>query len=259
MAKFQEKCRVSAFEQLTADIFRLSVHGPRIAAVATPGQFVMVAVSDSLDPLLRRPLSIHRRSSDGSIGLLFKVIGKGTEMLTHLRVGDTLDLIGPLGRGFDLAPAGPVCLIGGGMGIAPLYFLAGQLARGGRNPQDDHVLLGARNREEIGPLADEFRALGYPVQVATDDGSIGHHGLIPELLPARLPAARRVYACGPHPMMKAVAGQCRQADVSCQVSLETHMACGLGACLGCAVSGAGGNYVHVCQHGPVFNAGDIAW
>jgi len=259
MPEFQEKCRVAAIDQLASDVYRLIVHAPLIAGAAHPGQFVMVRVADQFDPLLRRPFSIHQQSSDGTIGLLFKAIGIGTDILASVDVGDSLDLIGPLGRGFDIAHNQPVCMIGGGMGIAPLYFLAKRLLVNGRVPENDHVLLGARNRKEISLLADEFRELGYFVQVATDDGSMGHHGFIPDLLDSVLSAVSRVYTCGPHPMMKTIVAKCQQADVGCQVSLETHMACGLGACLGCTIQGAEGNYVHVCKQGPVFYSGEVAW
>jgi dihydroorotate dehydrogenase electron transfer subunit len=259
MPEFQEKCIVTAVDQLAPDIYRLILQAPDIAGAAHPGQFVMVRVADRFDPLLRRPFSIHQQSADGTIGLLFKALGRGTDILANAAEGERLDLVGPLGRGFDLAHKQPVCLIGGGMGIAPLYFLAKRLLITGRVPGQDYVLLGARMRKEVSLLADEFRELGYTVQVATDDGSMGHHGFIPELLGPVLPAVVRVYTCGPRPMMKAIVSRCQRADVSCQVSLETHMACGLGACLGCTVEGVEGNYVHVCKQGPVFYSGEVAW
>lgn len=259
MSEFQEKCRVTAIDCLAPDIFRLSVHAPLLSAAAHPGQFVMVRVSDSFDPLLRRPFSIHQQSADGTIGLLFKDLGQGTHILSSAGVGDSLNLIGPLGRGYDVTGNHRVCIIGGGMGIAPLYFLAKRLLRSERPSDCDHILLGARNRDELGQLAEEFTGLGYPVQTATDDGSLGYHGLIPDLLDELLPSVDRVYTCGPYPMMKSVVEKCRKADVPCQVSLETHMACGLGACLGCTVSGADEKYVHVCKQGPVFYSGEVAW
>lgn len=255
MPEFQEKCKVCAVDRLSTDVYRLIIQAPLIAAAAHPGQFVMVRVVDSFDPLLRRPFSIHQKFTDGSIGLLFKAVGSGTEILARIDPGDFLNLIGPLGRGFDLALEEPVCLIGGGMGIAPLHFLARQLVVTGQS----FILLGARNRQEVALLADEFQAMGYTVQVATDDGSMGHHGFIPELLDSVLPAVSRVYTCGPFPMMKTIAEQCLRADVVCQVSLEAHMACGLGACLGCTVKAAQGKYVHVCKQGPVFNSGEVGW
>uniref|UniRef100_UPI0040576556 dihydroorotate dehydrogenase electron transfer subunit n=1 Tax=Candidatus Electronema sp. TaxID=2698783 RepID=UPI0040576556 len=254
MPPFQQHSRILANEPLTADVFRLTVHAPEIAAAAAPGQFVMVQVSGSLDPLLRRPFSIHSRGADGSISLLFKVVGRGTALLAKARPGDTLDLLGPFGRGFDLSAAEkPVCLIGGGMGIAPLLFFAQEL------PGRKYALLGARNREELAPLAKFFADIGCAVQLATDDGSLGHHGFVPDLLDEVLPDVSRVCTCGPKPMMRSVASISRQAGKPCQVSVETHMACGMGACLGCVMPGADGRQVHVCTDGPVFNAEELAW
>lgn len=259
MTEFQEKSTVTARESLGGDVFRLTVQAPRIAAAAQPGQFVMVRAGDTLDPLLRRPLSIHQVLPDGGLRLLFKVVGKGTGLLAELRPGLKLDLIGPLGRGFNLVPTGPACLIGGGMGMAPLYFLAQRLLRGKPGPGHDQVLLGARNRAELELPAAEFSGLGYSLHLATDDGSLGHHGLVPELLDDVLPSVSQVYVCGPYPMMQMVALKCRTAGVACQVSLETHMACGLGVCLGCAVTVADGSYKHVCKDGPVFAADEVLW
>ncbi len=219
----------------------------------------MVRIADRYDPLLRRPFSIYHVSSENTIELLFKKLGKGTEILANAAKDDVVDLVGPLGNGFDISIESPVCLIGGGMGIAPLYFLAKQLQATGRDTYMDYILLGARNRDEISRLRDNFSALGYTVKTATDDGSTGHHGFIPDLLDAVLPEVGMVYTCGPHPMMKNIVKKCKLAETACQVSLETHMACGLGACLGCTVAGAGGDYLHVCKQGPVFKSGEVAW
>jgi len=259
MDEFQENCRVSSVDQLLPDVYRISLIAPCISDAAQPGQFVMVRVVEQFDPLLRRPFSIHNISPDGGMNILFKIVGKGTAMLASVRVGDYRDVIGPLGRGFELNPTGAVCLLGGGMGIAPLAFLAGELRKNGHETGRDHVLLGARNSDEVRLLAREFSELGYPVQVATDDGSMGHHGFVPELLTDILQEVGHVYTCGPYPMMRTVALQCRQADISCQVSLETHMACGLGACLGCTLPGVTQQYIHVCRQGPVFPAEEVAW
>lgn len=254
MPPSQQQSRILANQPLTADVFRLTAHAPEIAAAAVPGQFVMVRAAESLDPLLRRPFSIHSRGADGSLSLLFKVVGKGTALLAKAKPGTALDLLGPFGRGFDMSAADkPVCLIGGGMGIAPLLFLAQEL------PGRKYALLGARNHDELAPLAKEFAKLGCAVQLATDDGSLGHHGFIPDLLDEILPQISRVCTCGPSPMMRSVARKCRTAGTPCQVSLETHMACGLGACLGCVLPGADGRQAHVCTDGPVFNAEELAW
>jgi len=259
MREFQEKCRVSSIEQLSPDVYRLTITASGIFEAAQPGQFVMVRIADQFDPLLRRPFSIHNFSLDGRMQLLFKVVGKGTSILASVQIGDHLDVVGPLGRGFERNPKGSVCLIGGGMGIAPLTFLAGQLKENGHETGRDYVLLGARNREEVSLLAEEFSELGYLVQVATDDGSMGYHGFVPELLHDVMPNVGHVYTCGPFPMMRSIAQHCLKAGVACQVSLEAHMACGLGACLGCTVPGVKQKYVHVCRQGPVFPAEEVAW
>lgn len=254
-------------EKIASDIFRLTLQAPEIAAAARPGQFVMLRSGRSLDPLLSRPFSLHQVMVDGQIQVLFKVIGEGTRRLAALERGAQAGVVGPLGRGFSLeAPEvdGRYCLIGGGMGIAPLFFLARELQR--RQPAVPcDLFLGARTAREVSQLADEFRVLGLKPQVATDDGSLGYGGLVPELMSISLTSQEgpglRVYCCGPWPMMAAVAAYCRQRAWECQVSLETMMACGISACLGCAVQGSAGgeDYLHVCKDGPVFAAEDIAW
>ncbi len=259
MPEFQEKTTVVAIERLDTAIYRITVNAPLIAGAAHPGQFVMVRLGDQLDPLLRRPFSVHQVSGSGTLQLLFKVVGRGTRLLARLEKGQILDCIGPLGRGFALRRKGRICIVGGGMGLAPLYFLAKRLLLLGRDPDGDVILMGGRTRSEIALLADDFFDLGYPLQVATDDGSMGYRGMVVELLDKVLPGIDQVYCCGPWPMMAAAVNRCRQAGVICQVSLETHMACGLGACLGCVVPAAGGGYAHVCKDGPVFTAGEIEW
>lgn len=259
MAEYQENSVVQSSERLTEGLYRLTLRAPRIAAGARPGQFVMVACGDGLDPLLRRPFSIHQAGADGTIQLLFKVIGHGSRWLSTLTPGQDLSLIGPLGHGFHPAPAGPVILVGGGIGIAPLTFLAHHWRQAQGSAADCFVLLGGRTGAEIDQLGAEFDLLGCQVKIATDDGSRGHQGLVTELLPPLLINSTKVFTCGPFAMMAAVAGLCQGAGVACETSLEAHMACGLGACLGCAVVGADGQYRHVCKHGPVFQAEEVAW
>lgn len=258
---FQLMAEISKAERLTTDIFRISLLAPDIAAVARPGQFVMLRPGGLLDPLLRRPLSIHQTTAAGLVQVLFKVIGKGTALLAELQPGRRLDVVGPLGRGFPGRPRGRVCLVGGGMGIAPLFFLARELQRQ-LPPEEITLLLGARTAGELRQLADEFRLMGLSPQLATDDGSLGHHGRVPELLDRHLDGEGwEVYCCGPQPMMRAVAEHCAERGRDCLVSLETMMACGISACLGCAVPSAGGEppYLHVCKDGPVFKSTEIAW
>lgn len=248
-----------ANERLSASYFRLILAAPQIAAQAQPGQFVMATCGSTLDPLLRRPFSIHRCPGDGSLHLLIKIVGKGSRLLATLAPGASVDLLGPLGKGFAWQPAIPSCLVGGGVGIAPLLFLAEQRARHHADSLPPHVFLGAQTADDVRQLAKEFGALGCPVTVATDDGSLGHHGLITEPLQQELPRFRQAYVCGPTAMMAVTADLCAAAGIACTVSLEAHMACGLGACLGCTVHGAAGGYLHVCKHGPVMPAEEVAW
>lgn len=259
MAEFQEKSTVTKREALTPDIIRLTLLAPKISAFALPGQFVMAKPSKSLDPLLRRPFSIHRVNPDGTLAILFKIIGKGTRLLGELNPGAVIDMLGPLGKGFDLHPPGPFCMIGGGMGIAPLYFLADKFRNLDEKYNNQPVLLGARTQSELLLLAEEFAEIDYPVLTATDDGSLGRRGFVTELLDDLLPGLKQAYVCGPMPMMRVVALKCREAGVACQVSLETHMACGLGACLGCTFPATGGGYKHVCKDGPVLSAEEVVW
>lgn len=259
MREYQENSVVQAVDRLSDSFHRLTLFAPQIAAAARPGQFVMASCGTTLDPLLRRPFSIHQSFADGALQLLIKVIGCGTRFMSELRPGAVLPLIGPLGRGFRLNGATPVALIGGGIGIAPLLFLASQLplVQGAAAPCT--VLLGSQTKTDILLLAEEFSQLGCRVLTATDDGSLGYHGFISDLLPAALPEIQRVCVCGPHAMMATVAGLCQEASVICEASLEAHMACGLGACLGCTIHGSESTYRHVCKHGPVFDAREVLW
>jgi dihydroorotate dehydrogenase electron transfer subunit len=259
MPEYQENSIVQAVEQLAGSLYRLTLSAPLISSSAQPGQFVMAACGPSLDPLLRRPFSIHRRIGPDQIQLLFRAVGRGTGLLAAIRPGQHLSLIGPLGHGFQMTPEGAVCLVGGGIGIAPLLFLADRLRGACPVAQPCTVLLGAKTGKELTPLTEEFGGLGCRVETATDDGSSGYHGLVPDLLAAHLATVQKVYVCGPQPMMATVAGLCRAAQVACEASLEAHMACGLGACLGCTIHGADNTYRHVCKHGPVFKAEEVAW
>jgi dihydroorotate dehydrogenase electron transfer subunit len=264
MSQFQQKVELICFEALTEDIVRLTFNAPKIAAMARPGQFVMVQTSPGKDPLLRRPFSIHQVTRDGHLQILFKVLGKGTELLAQVRVGEQLSLLGPLGNGFTPGLPETACLVGGGMGIAPLLFLATRfLSKSSTaevSPKMPMVILGARNRAELEPLVDDLRKVGVDVLAATDDGSFGHHGLVTDVLTKlALPPDVGIYCCGPHPMMAAIARLCQQESRACQVSVETVMACGMGACLGCAIPLKAGGYAHVCSDGPIFESEKLLW
>ena len=250
-------------EQLGPDIVRLTFQAETMAAAAQPGQFINVKAGLGFDPLLRRPFSIHQIHADGSVQIVFKVLGKGTTTLADLQPGQKVNLVGPLGNYFTTSPA--MCLVGGGLGIAPLLFLAKSILARPDAPLLK-IILAARNQAELSCFLPDFEALGVTLHLATDDGSLGHHGLITDLIPRVLDdtAAWQVCTCGPYPMMRAVAAICREHQWPCQVSLETMMACGISACLGCAVPASandskGRQYLHVCQDGPIFWEGEIKW
>ena len=234
-----------------------------IAALARPGQFLMVRASGpSLDPLLPRPLGVHEIDSD-LVKVLIEPVGRGTSALAGLRVGDRLSVLGPLGNGFDLSGTGPAVVVGGGIGVAPLAFLARALAE---REREFRCLLGFRGRGQA-VAAELFRAPGTQVDIFTEDGSMGEQGLISEPLPgclAELAAGggsrpAEIFACGPDPMLAAVASVARDCGAAAQVSMDAHMACGIGACQGCVIEAAGGGYRRVCSEGPIFNAEEIKW
>jgi dihydroorotate dehydrogenase electron transfer subunit len=254
-----------------ADIFKIEPRGPSafllelncagIAPEAIPGQFVQVRVSGGTDPFLRRTFSLCGVDpSAGTISLLVDVVGPGTRILCEMRCGGKLDIIGPLGAGFDLhfGKPGPVVLVAGGVGVAPLLFLAERLVTGGLRPVT--FLLGVRTAEHRAVL-DGMLDAGVAVMYATDDGSAGYPGFVTGLLGEQIPLLNpgAIYACGPHPMMQAVATLAARAGIPCQVSLEERMACGIGACLGCAVQLTDGSMVRSCKEGPVFDSGRVAW
>jgi dihydroorotate dehydrogenase electron transfer subunit len=228
---------------------------------ATPGQFVMIRVSPGYDPLLKRPFSIHRLKQDGNrvtMELLYKAVGRGTRMLAQLSPGDQTEVIGPLGRGFKV-PQNPGCIYiaAGGVGVAPMVFLADRWIANEYPPQNLKVFLGARNRQEL-ICADQFRKYGLKVHLTTDDGSAGDQCLITDPLAVAVENSPpdQILACGPNPMLACVVGIAEAHGIACQISMEAHMACGVGACLGCAVptSDQSPSYLHVCLNGPVFPA-----
>ncbi|MEW6427450.1 MAG: dihydroorotate dehydrogenase electron transfer subunit [Thermodesulfobacteriota bacterium] len=239
-------------------MYRLTLRvGQEFVAEALPGHFVMLKTGTGHEPLLRRPFSIHRCPDGESIEILFRRIGKGTDWLASLRRGAQVRTLGPLGKPFSL-PADSdchFCLAGGGVGLAPLPFLAEYFH--GSGFRKGTVLMGFRSAADV-ILTDDFHRFGYRVLIATEDGSVGHQGMITSLLPEIEFSA--LYACGPMPMLKALALYCEERRLRMQASLETMMACGVAACLGCAVAREDGQgYWHVCQDGPVFEREKIAW
>lgn len=260
MTQYQEKAKITRFEQLSENIVRLTLLSPDIAGATKPGQFVMVKSGLGKDPLLRRPFSVHQTTNDGHLQLLFKVVGRGTDMLARRKEGEEVSLFGPLGRGFKIDKTKPACLVGGGLGIAPMLILAKTLSRMKLDTSNDVIILGGRNADEVKALVKDFKQFGIKVLVATDDGSLGHKGFVTDVMKnTELAEDTVVYTCGPELMMMAVKNICASSGLSCQVSIESVMACGMGACLGCTKHSSDNRYVHVCLDGPVFNAEDLKW
>lgn len=263
-----ERCRVVRHLEETPNHFRLRLHSASISATARAGNFAhILPQATSFDPLLRRAFSVMRVEGD-EFELFYRVQGSGTQLLSQKCIGEHVDVLAPLGGAFSLFE-GPAILVGGGVGVPPLVMLAEQELREGRaTPGSLRVLAGARNaREVIG--RNDFAALGLNLEVATDDGSEGEKGLVTaplqRLLREKCAGPRpTVYACGPLPMLRAVAKLCAAYETRCQVSLEESMPCGVGVCNGCVVRVLGasddyGRYRRVCIDGPAMWAHEVDW
>ncbi|MFA5004960.1 MAG: dihydroorotate dehydrogenase electron transfer subunit [Candidatus Omnitrophota bacterium] len=256
MKPLQIKAEIISNQNVGARFWRCELSAARIARGAYPGQFVEIKINETGAPLLRRPLSIHYADKN-KVVLLYEVLGPGTKALALKKPGEFLDLIGPLGEGFDISSGRKnqeSVLVAGGMGIAPILFLSKIL-----DPGKTSVIIGARTKDGL-LCFKEFKKKGFRVQVATDDGSLGFKGKVTGLLEKFL-AARpsvNIYACGPQPMLKTIAKIAGKNNLPAQLSLEAHMACGIGACLGCVVSTTAG-FKRVCKDGPVFMAGELLW
>ena len=250
MSYLQGVYPVTQMQELSRETYSMWISCPQMADLAQPGQFVHIKTEGFF---LRRPISICQVRPDG-LRLIFSCRGEGTRQLSQLKAGDFLDLMGPLGHGFDLLPKeSKVVLVGGGIGTPPMLSLAEHYGAGAV------ACLGFRSKNQA-ILCDDLNATGCIVQVATDDGSLGKKGhaglLLEQQLKSDLP--QRIYACGPLPMLRAVKDLAQQYQVSCQLSLEERMACGVGACLVCACKAAGKDApVHVCKEGPVFWAQEV--
>jgi len=261
----QFRAKILSNQKIAPDHYVLSFKNPKITKETRPGQFFNIRVSDCCSPLLRRPFGAHKINK-GAIEILYKVVGKATRILSARQEGETLDIIGPLGNGFqtdvpsrDSGYPGleKVILIAGGHGVAPLYALAKVVPA-------EIILIGAKTKAHV-VCEKDFKKLGCKVRVATEDGTKGHKGLITDLLKKNIdrqtgkPANRlTVYACGPKPMLKEIARLVFRHDIPCQVSLEEYVACGIGTCLGCAIKVRSG-YKLICKDGPVFDAKEVVW
>lgn len=284
-------------QQLKGPYRLLTLKVPEIAVFAKPGQFVHVRCGQTLEPLLRRPISIHKIEADrGELMLLYQVVGRGTQLLAEKKLGEHVDIMGPLGRGFTLPEwVKRAVVVGGGIGAAPLLPLLETLVLA---KVETTVILGARSGElliGVEPMAD----LGVQVITVTEDGSVGQPGLVTDALKQLLQQGQvgenskldYLYSCGPKPMLKAVTALALEYNLPGEVSLEERMGCGVGACLACVckvrkqeqIESATGlvkesgptpgpsscsvnqpvasdfSYKRVCDHGPVFSLGEVVW
>ncbi len=270
------KVKIKELRDLGSQNYLLTLSAPEQARLIRPGQFVMLKCVENVeeDPLLRRPFTIFdiRTSARGGkptgMDLLVKEVGLGTRKLTQLRPGLSIACLGPQGRGFQVSPemrnrVEIACLVAGGVGIAPLYLLAKSLLAQNVKPT---LFYGGATAAGL-VLREYFENLGIETFYSTEDGSLGERGLVTgplaEFIRRRRRAAMRMYACGPWGMMKAAHRISAQAGLPCEVSLEARMGCSLGACLGCVVrcknDQGEGQYLRVCQEGPVMSSSAVDW
>ena len=248
MKKYDVKnCKIIRAEEIARDIFDFTLFYPEFAQAAKPGQFAHVYLPGRT---LRRPISICEIDRErGTLRIVFQIRGEGTGQLAECQPGSFLNVLAPLGNGFTLEdPSKKALFVGGGIGVPPL-LAAAQFY--GKNAT---VALGFRSKDSV-ILEEDFQAAGCQVKTATDDGSYGYHGLVIDLIRGETPDM--VYACGPAPMLRAVCAFAQEKGIACEISLEERMACGVGACLGCACKlrdASGREYMgHVCKDGPVFD------
>ncbi len=252
---FQEKCKIISNEKVATDYYKVTFSSNLISSSAQPGQFVEIRLTDGF--MLRRPFSFHKIGNN-SFDILYHVVGKGSEMLSQNKNGEEMDILGPLGKGFEIIKNKTAILISGGCGTAPLYSLEEKLKE---QNIESHFFMGAKTKDLL-LCRNDFTKIGTKLYISTDDGSCGEKCTIGALFSSYLDSFKKedlvIYSCGPKPMLKAVAEIALQNNIACQISLEERMACGVGACLGCTVETKDGNK-RVCKDGPVFNAEEIIW
>ncbi|MDD5687204.1 MAG: dihydroorotate dehydrogenase electron transfer subunit [Elusimicrobia bacterium] len=292
---YQTNTKLISNKKLSGDFFLLTFTNPKISRNSKPGQFIMLKIDDE-KTFLRRPFSICR-TSNNTFDILFKVVGKGTEILSKAKRGDIFNILGPLGNGYTPLPTshlpakglvegfplarqrfsgGLPVLVGGGTGVASLLFLAQSFALKNIKPV---VFIGAKIKKDV-MFENQFKKYGCKVIVSTEDGSYGKRGMISKFFSSYLIAnpyslSTVIYSCGPKPMLKEIAKISKKYNLKCFVSLEEKMACGIGTCMGCVVKirrpmsnvqcpmskvqNQEFEYKSVCKDGPVFDAEDIIW
>ena len=270
-----EASKIISNKKISEGHYILRLHSAKIASKAQPGQFVQILVNAFHEPLLPRPftfLDVH----GPELEILYQVVGQGTAILAEKKEDEVLWILGPLGNGWQVNDESRsrrrrMLLVGGGVGIPPLYHLAKAMVeeQGAKFQENIKVFLGGRTKAFL-HCHKEFQDLGVEVFVATDDGSEGHYGLVTEILEKYIqkekeavPVTREIYTCGPTPMLKAVSDLSFKNNLDCQVSVEEPMPCGFGVCLGCAikVKTKDGNFRYAlsCTEGPVFDGQVVDW
>jgi dihydroorotate dehydrogenase electron transfer subunit len=256
-------------EEIQKDCFLMKVKMSPVFQDPIPGQFVMIRIAGLADPFLSRPISIYsfcREENYCVIELLYRVVGKGTQIMAGLIEESQVEVNGPLGNGFDTTTVGKnIVIVSGGIGIAPLSMLTETLRR--THPSSNMMIYkGFQSASDVVGL-DRLQEICRDISVCTDDGSLGEKGFVTQVfqkdLKKYLPENTSIYACGPTPMLRALAKILNKTKFNCQVSLEEKMACGVGACMGCAVAVKNKDgafaYKRVCADGPAFNLKDIIW
>jgi dihydroorotate dehydrogenase electron transfer subunit len=271
---FHGRVRILANRSLARDTFLVRLDAPELAKSIRPGQFLMIRFGQSTDPLLGRPFALYDTVLDEAgqpigIDVVYLVVGKLTWLLSQLGPGDTVEVWGPLGNGFpDPVASKHVGLVAGGIGQTPFLAqvreLLGQRGYGGQTPrrrvQKVSLYYGVRTAE-LAAGVEDFRQAGAEVHLASNDGSLGFHGLVTQLL-LKQPLPEHLFGCGPEPMLHALAHLAQERGVPCHLSLETPMACGIGVCFSCVTpvrTSEGWDYKRVCVEGPVFDAKCLHW
>lgn len=252
----QGKYIITEKKAIARDIYSFEICCPEIAKIAVPGQFVHIRTGNFT---LRRPISICGIDKEkGTLRIVFEIRGEGTAEIANLNKGDLIDMIAPLGHGFTVNDGyKKVVLIGGGIGTPPMLPLAQEYG------DKSTVICGFRNSSAV-ILKEDFKSSGAETILCTDDGSAGIHGFVTQPFEelAEKGGIDAVFACGPTPMLKNIVSICKKNNIYCEISLEERMACGIGACLGCACRTKKNDeeyFAHVCKDGPVFNAEEVLW
>ena len=255
---------VKSNSKINKNICKLVIHSDVLAGQIKPGQFVHLKCTPGMDPLLRRPFSVYDVDPHKNlIFICYVIVGEGTKRLAEIGPGEVLSLMGPLGRNFDVVQGKKIYVIGGGMGIAPLFYLSKELLR---YNNEVIAILGAKSKDDF-IFDDDLSGLNkLRLEYVTEDGSLGYRGLVTDLIEEKLVKDpfnsenkdKIIYSCGPIPMLKKVKEIAVINEIPCQLSLEAKMGCAVGACLGCAVnSSIEGSYLKVCKDGPVFYADEV--